>query len=81
MKKIRKISLHQGHLLSTEDMAVINGGVFLSDYCDGSNVGQPCLYGTTGNHHTGRCVHQEMKSEGGATTTIIHQYFCQKDPE
>lgn len=41
MRKLKTFSLSQGHQLSCEEMTMLEGGDFISRFCD--SVGQTCL--------------------------------------
>ncbi len=79
MRKVKKFSLNQSHFLSSDEMAKLNGGVYLHDSCDENNVGQACLYSTSGSHYTGTCHYVHSTSSNGSSTTTVSGYFCIMD--
>lgn len=55
MKKLKPFSVKSMASLSREEMALINGGEFLSYYC--YYEGQKCVVEADGGVNTGTCKH------------------------
>lgn len=79
MRKIKRFNLGKNHFLSSEEMMKLNGGEYLHDKCDQSNVGQSCLYGGAGSHYTGICTYIYNHSSTGNASSTVSGYFCVKN--
>lgn len=79
MKKIKKFNLNQSHFLSSEEMSKLYGRIYLHDKCDGTNVGEACLFGYEGGHYTGICKYVKNYSWwDGSLDVTMSGYVCVK---
>lgn len=75
MRKVRRFDLTQSRFLSAEEMAELNGGDYLNKVCDGSKIGQACLYTIGSDSYSGVCTYEYTYSTGSSTTSSS-RYFC-----
>ena len=61
MRKLKTFSLSQGHQLSCEEMAMLEGGDFISFYC--YTEGASCAIEESGGIYTGTCQYVTVNAQ------------------
>lgn len=59
MRKLKKIRLSEDHVLSSEEMAMLEGGDILINYCTNATIDQKCAVNTGEFTLTGYCSYTE----------------------